>query len=654
MAQVNVTLPDGSKKQVEAGIRVDEFVKTQIGAGLAKAAVIAKLDGAPVDLSRTIDKDVSLEVVTNKNPGALEVIRHDAAHVMASVVQRLFPGTQVTIGPSIEEGFYYDFFREKPFTPEDLASIEKAVNEEIAKDLPFVREEVSAEEAIKLFEGKGEKFKVELVKDIVAKGAQTLTLYRHGDWVDFCLGPHGPTTKKIGVVKLMSVAGAYWRGDPRNPMLQRIYGTAFFDKKELEAYLKRLEEAEKRDHRKLGPALGLFHFHEYAPGSAFWLPYGTAFLHTLTESMRNLVLANGYQEVKTPLLFNKRLWETSGHWGKYKENMFLVVDKESDEKLPLDERCNQSLKPMNCPSHHLIYRMAKRSYRELPIRYYTTDVLHRNEASGTLSGLTRVRQFQQDDSHIYLMEEQVKDEVSSIVELMKRVYGAVNLPFAAKFSTRPETRIGTDEMWDRAEGALKGALESTGMKWELNAGDGAFYGPKIDFDVTDSLGRKWQLCTIQLDYAAPGEDRFDLRYTGSDNSDKHRPVVIHRAIYGSLERFSAILIEHFGGAFPTWLAPVQARLVTVSEKHDAYAKDVGARLKKLGHRVEVDLSNEKLGAKIRNAQLQKIPFTVVVGDKEAADGGVSPRRFGGEDLKFMAFDTFVALLGKEGRVPYEP
>ncbi len=651
MAQVTVTLPDGSKKQVESGIRVDEFVKVNIGAGLAKAAVIARLDGTPVDLSRTIDQDVKLEVVTTKAPEALEVVRHDAAHVMASVVQRLFPGTQVTIGPNIEDGFYYDFFREQPFTPEDLEKIEKATNEEIAKDLPFVRSEISAGEAIKLFEAKGEKFKVEIVHDIVAKGAKTLTMYSHGDWTDFCLGPHGPSTAKIGVVKLLSVAGAYWRGDPKNPMLQRIYGTAFFDQKALDAYLKRIEEAKKRDHRRLGPALGLFAFHEFAPGSAFWMPKGTALLHTLTESMRSMVLANGYQEVKTPLLFNKRLWETSGHWGKYRENMFLVVDSESDPSLPLEERCTQSLKPMNCPSHHLMYRMGKHSYRELPIRYYTTDVLHRNEATGTLSGLTRVRQFQQDDSHIYLMEEQVKEEVAAIVTMMKRVYGAVNLPFGAKFSTRPALRLGDDAMWDRAEGALKGALESTGLEYQLNAGDGAFYGPKIDFDVTDSLGRKWQLCTIQLDYAAPSAERFDLTFTGSDNKD-HRPVVIHRAIYGSLERFTAILVEHFAGAFPAWLAPVQARLVTVSEKFNAYAQETGERLRKLGFRVEVDIGNDKLGAKIREAQIQKIPFTCVVGEKEVADKGVSPRRYAGEDLKFMSLDAFIELLTKEGSVPY--
>lgn len=649
MSQLTITLPDGKTKQIARGTRIHDFIREQIGAGLAKAAVIAKLDGEPVDLSRTLEADARLEVVTTKSPEALEVARHDAAHVMAAVVQRLYPGTQVTIGPTIEDGFYYDFFRKEPFTPADLEAIEKEVNAELAKDLPFVRTEVAVDEAIRLFEGKGETFKVEIVRDIVAKGAKTLTLYSHGDWVDFCLGPHGPSTSKVGVVKLMSVAGAYWRGDHRNPMLQRIYGTAFFDKKALDEHLRRLEEAKKRDHRKLGPALGLFTFHDYAPGAAFWLPHGTALLHTLTEAMRNLVLANGYQEVKTPLLFRKQLWETSGHWGKYRENMFLVVDSETDPTLALEDRCTQSLKPMNCPSHHLLYSMGKHSYRELPLRFYTTDVLHRNEASGTLSGLTRVRQFQQDDAHIYLMEEQVAAEVAAIVGLMKKVYGALALPFEAKFSTRPETRLGDDALWDRAEGALKAALEGTGIPWKLNPGDGAFYGPKIDFDVVDSLGRKWQLCTIQLDYAAP--ERFDLKYVGADNAE-HRPVVIHRAIYGSLERFTAILVEHFAGAFPTWLAPVQVRLLPVSDRHNDYARGVAARLRQLGFRAESDESNGTLGAKIRDAQLAKIPFACVVGDKEVAEGGVSPRRHGGEDLKSMSLDAFVALLRTEAAVPY--
>jgi len=649
---VKVTLPDGSQKDAPRGQTVLEFVKLSIGAGLAKAAYLAKLDGVPVDLSRPLDRDVKLEVVTTKNPEALEVARHDAAHVMASVVQKLYPGTQVTIGPSIEDGFYYDFARPTPFGPDDLEKIERATNEAIKADQPFVREEVTAEAAIALFEGLGEQYKVELVRDIVAKGATTLTLYRHGDWVDFCLGPHGPSTGRIGVVKLLSVAGAYWRGDSRNAMLQRVYGTAFFDKKALDAHLVKLEEVRKRDHRKLGPALGLFAFHEYAPGSPFWLPHGTTLYNVLEDAMRHLINANGYQEVKTPLLFNKRLWEQSGHWGPYKKNMFLVVDSESDESLPLDERCSFSLKPMNCPSHHLIYRMARRSYRDLPLRYYTTDALHRNEASGSLGGLTRVRQFEQDDSHIYLMESQIADEVSRIVELMKIVYGAFGLQFALQFSTRPPLqadRIGDDALWDKAEGALQAALERIGMPWTLNPGDGAFYGPKIDFTVTDSLGRQWQTCTIQLDYAAP--ERFDLTFVGADNAE-HRPVVIHRAIYGSFERFIAILTEHYAGAFPAWLAPVQARVLMVSERFDAWGREVRDRLVAAGWRVELDDSSDKLGAKIRNAELAKIPYALIVGEKEVEAKGVAPRRHGGQDLKTMGLEAFLELLNKEARPPY--
>ncbi|HEX9049693.1 MAG TPA: threonine--tRNA ligase [Anaeromyxobacter sp.] len=649
---VQVTLPDGSRKEAARGTTILDFVRTSIGAGLAKAAYIAKLDGQPVDLSRRLERDAKLEVVTTKSPEALEVARHDAAHVMASVVQKLYPGTQVTIGPAIEDGFYYDFAREAPFTPEDLERIEQATNDAIKQDLPFVREEVSMDAALGLFEGMGERYKVEIVKDIAAKGAKTLTLYKHGDWVDFCLGPHGPSTGRIGVVKLLNVAGAYWRGDSRNPMLQRIYGTAFFDKKALEAHLARLEEVKKRDHRKLGPALGLFAFHEVAPGSAFWLPHGTTLYNVLADAMRRLVKANGYQEVKTPLLFNKKLWEQSGHWGVYRENMFLVFDKEADPSLPLEERLDMSLKPMNCPSHYLIYKMGKRSYRELPIRYFTVDVLHRNELSGSLGGLTRVRQFAQDDSHIFVMESQIADEVNRIVGLMKTVYGAFGLEFSLKFSTRPlkaEERVGDDALWDKAEGALRAALDKIGMPWELNPGDGAFYGPKIDFVVTDSLGRKWQTCTIQLDYAAP--ERFDLTYVGDDNKE-HRPVVIHRAVYGSFERFIAILTEHYAGSFPTWLAPVQARVVTVSDRFDGWAKEVAARLDAEGLRVEVDPSSDKLGAKIRNAQLAKIPFTLVVGEKEVEGKGVSPRRHGGEDLKTMGLDAFVALAKKEAAPPY--
>ncbi|HSN27573.1 MAG TPA: threonine--tRNA ligase [Kofleriaceae bacterium] len=652
-AQVSITLPDGSQKSVPAGTTIADFVRTQIGPGLAKSALYAKYDDAEVDLARPLDHDGKLAVVTPKDPAALELIRHDAAHIVASVVQRLFPGTQVTIGPSTDDGFYYDFFREKPFTPEDLEAIEKAANEEIKKDLPFVRKEVSKEEALALFGKLGEKFKLEIVEDIFNRGAKTLSLYSHGDWVDFCLGPHGPSTGRVGVIKLLSVAGAYWRGDHRNPQLQRIYGTAFFSQKELDAWLHQQEEAKKRDHRRLGKELDLFHFHPAAPGAVFWTAKGTSIFTTLSTAMRRLCLGNGYEEIKTPLMYNKSLWETSGHWGKYRENMFLILDPEADKSLPEDERASFSLKPMNCPSHHLYFQMKRRSYRELPLRLHTQDVLHRNEATGVLSGLTRVRQFQQDDAHIYLMESQITEEVLALSQLIAKVYAAFNLTFTAKFATRPEQKIGDDALWDKAEGALKAALEKTGLAYELKPGDGAFYGPKIDFDVADSLGRKWQLGTIQLDYNAA--QRFDLNYIGADNSE-HRPVVIHRAIYGSFERFIGILIEHFAGNFPVWLAPVQARVIpVVAEKHSAYAKEVADKLRAAGIRVEIDSSHGRIGAMIRDAQLAKIPYALVVGDKEVEARGVSPRKHGtgkDADLGLVPLDQFLATVTSEAEIPY--
>jgi threonyl-tRNA synthetase len=639
--QITVTLPDGSKHQVAKGTAIADFVKQKIGAGLARAAIFAQVNGKDVDLSRPFESDATLRIFTNKSPEALEVVRHDAAHVVASVVQRLFPGTQVTIGPTIEDGFYYDFYRPTPFTPEDLEKIEAEANAEIGKDLPFVRQEVSPEEAEKLFSSKGETFKVEIIHDVVEKGAKTLTLYSHGDWVDFCLGPHGPSTGKIGVIKLLSSSGAYWRGDHRNPMLQRIYGTAFFDKKALEEHLHRIEEAKKRDHRKLGKELDLFHFHPFSPGAAFWSPKGTALYQVLSDYMRKLTLENGYVEVKTPLLYNKGLWEISGHWGKYRENMFLVLDSETGEH-------DFSLKPMNCPSHHLFFGFKKRSYRDLPLRLHTQDVLHRNEPSGTLGGLTRVRQFAQDDAHIYCEEKQIADEVRRFIELLDRVYNAVGLKYSAKFSTRPEVRLGDDALWDRLEAMLKKVLDDLKLPYQLAPGNGAFYGPKFDFDVSDSIGRIWQLGTIQLDYLAA--ERFNLTYVGEDNSE-HRPVVLHRAIYGSFERFIAILVEHFAGAFPVWLAPVQAVMVTVADRHLDHARKVLSVLRGKGFRAELDERGATLNAKIREAQLQKIPFTLVVGDKEVEQNAVSPRRYGGEDLKLMPLSAFIELLTKEAQLP---
>ena len=649
---VTITLPDGASKAVPAGTTIAEFVKTQIGPGLAKAALFAKLDGAEVDLSRTLDHDSKLAIFTSKSPEGLDLIRHDAAHIVASAVQKLFPGTQVTIGPTTEDGFYYDFARDKPFTPEDLEQIEKAANEEIKRDLPFTRTEVTKDEALALFGKLGEKFKLEIIEDIFAKGATTLTLYAHGDWTDFCLGPHGPSTGKVGVIKLLSVAGAYWRGDHRNAQLQRIYGTAFFTQKDLDAWMNQQEEARKRDHRKLGKELDLFAFHPAAPGAVFWTANGTMIFTILQGAMRKLCLSNGYSEIKTPLLFNKSLWEKSGHWGKYRENMFLILDPEADESLPVEDRASFSLKPMNCPSHHLFYEMKRRSYRELPLRLHTQDVLHRNEATGVLSGLTRVRQFQQDDAHIYLMESQITEEVKKLTAMIAKVYGAFGLEFTAKFATRPVNKLGDDALWDKAEGALKAALEETGLPYEHKPGDGAFYGPKVDFDVADSIGRKWQLGTIQLDYLAP--ERFALGYIGSDNAE-HRPVVIHRAIYGSFERFIGILIEHYAGNFPVWLAPEQVRILPVHDRHLPWAEEVRTALLAAGLRVEVDHSRGKLGAQIRDAQLAKIPYALVIGDKEVEGRSVTPRKHGigkEADLGIQPLEAFLALVAPEAAIPF--
>ncbi len=652
LAAVTITLPDGAQKTVAAGTTIADFVREQIGPGLAKAALAAKLDGVEVDLSRTLDRSGQLAIVTAKNPEALDLVRHDAAHIVASVVQKLFPGTQVTIGPTTEDGFYYDFARDKPFTPEDLELIEKAANEEVRADHKFVRKEVTKDEALALFGKLGEKFKLEIIEDIFGKGATTLTLYSHGDWTDFCLGPHGPSTGRVGVIKLLSVAGAYWRGDHRNAQLQRIYGTAFFTQKELDAWTTQQEEARKRDHRKLGKELDLFAFHPAAPGAVFWMAHGTVIFTQLQTAMRRMCLANGYVEVKTPLLYNKSLWEKSGHWGKYRENMFLILDPEAPPDASLDDRASFSLKPMNCPSHHLLFEMKRRSYRELPLRLHSQDVLHRNEPTGVLSGLTRVRQFQQDDAHIYLMESQITDEVKRLTQLIAKVYGAFDLEFTAKFATRPPNKLGDDALWDKAEGALKAALVETGLPYEEKPGDGAFYGPKIDFDVADSIGRKWQLGTIQLDYLAP--ERFNLGYIGPDNVE-HRPVVIHRAIYGSFERFIGILIEHYAGNFPVWLAPEQARILPVAERHHGWAEHVAETMRAQGLRVEIDRSQSKLGAMIRDAQLAKIPYALVVGDKEVEAKGVSPRKHGTgkeADLGLLALEAFVTRIAAEAAIPF--
>jgi threonyl-tRNA synthetase len=629
---MQVHLPDGSIREVPDGSTVLD-VAASIGKRLAKDALGGKVDGKAVDVYAPVPDGAKIEIITPKSEAGLDTIRHSTAHLMAMAVQELFPGTQVTIGPVIENGFFYDFAAAQPFTEDDLRRIEEKMQEIVKSDLPIRREELSRDAAIDTFGKLGEKFKVEIIEAI--PGDEPLSMYRQGEWFDLCRGPHVPSTGRLGAFKLTSVAGAYWRGDNRNPMLQRIYGTAWADQKELDEYLKRTEEAKARDHRKLGKELDLFHFHKFAPGAAFWTPKGTTLYQTLSQFMRDLTIENGYVEIKTPLLYNKGLWEISGHWGKYKENMFLVLDNESGEH-------DFSLKPMNCPSHHLYFGMKKHSYRDLPLRLHSQDVLHRNEASGTLGGLTRVRQFAQDDAHIYCIEDQVPEEVRRFVALLDQVYSTVGLEYTAKFSTRPPQRIGDDALWDRAEGLLLSALKSLGRPFEIKEGEGAFYGPKIDFDVSDSIGRKWQLGTIQLDYNAP--ERFDLTYVGEDNAE-HRPAVLHRAIYGSFERFIAILIEHFAGGFPLWLAPVQVSVLSLSEKFVDYANETAAKLHQAGLRVIVDASDDKLGAKVRLAQLQKIPLMLVVGEKEASSGTVSVRKRTGGDQGSMGIEEFITWAG---------
>ena len=633
--EVRVTLPDGSVREVRRGTTVAELAQT-IGPGLARAALAAKVDGQIVDLARPLESDARVEILTEKTPEAAEVLRHSAAHILATAVRQVRPDAKIGFGPAIEDGFYYDFDVDRPFTPEELEEIERRMQEVVKANDPFERRVVSKEEAREIFAD--DPLKLERLEEL--GDDETISVYRNGPFLDLCRGPHVPTTGRLKHFKLLNAAGAYWRGDSRRQMLQRIYGTAWLGKDELAQYLHRLEEAKKRDHRRLGRELDLFMFHPVSPGAAFWTGKGTTLFHELQEFMLELLLRNGYEEVKTPLLYNKALWETSGHWGKYRENMFLVLDSETGEH-------DFSLKPMNCPSHHLLYAAKRRSYRELPIRYSTQDVLHRNEVSGALSGLTRVRQFQQDDAHIYLAEEQIEAEVRRLVELLDLVYDTFGLPYTAKFATRPEQRIGDDAMWDRAEGALRAALEATGLEYQLKAGDGAFYGPKIDFDVSDSLGRTWQLCTIQLDYAAP--ERFDLTYVGEDNQP-HRPVVIHRAIFGSFERFIAILIEHFAGAFPMWLAPVQVMVIPISGDQAESARELAAVLREQGIRAEADTRNETLNYRVREAEMQKVPYMAVVGGREAEAGTAAVRiRGAGRKQVVLGRAAFAAQLREKIR-----
>jgi len=632
VSSIRLTLPDGSVREVSSGTTGHELA-AQIGPGLARAALAIRVNDQIRDLARPIEEDATVAILTDRDPAALDLLRHSAAHVMATAVRQIFPGAGIGFGPSIEDGFYYDFDVPRPFTPEDLEQIEGVMRDVAAKDYPFVREVVDRDEANRRFAD--DKLKLERIAELGPD--ETITVYTDGPFVDLCRGPHIPGTGRLKHFKLLHGAGAYWRGDEKRQMLQRIYGTAWFKKEDLDAYLHRLEESRKRDHRKVGRELDLFMFHPFAPGAVFWTDRGTTMVNELNRYMRELQ-RDDYREVRTPLMYNKGLWEQSGHWGKYRENMFLVLDAETGEH-------DFSLKPMNCPSHYLMYQSKKHSYRELPLRYSTYDVLHRNEVSGALSGLTRVRQFMMDDCHIFLMEQQIAAEVRRLVDFILAYYRTFGLTATLKFATRPPVRLGTDESWDRAEAGLRTALEATGLPYEPKPGDGAFYGPKIDFEVADSIGRKWQLGTIQLDYEAP--ERFDLKYVGEDNTE-HRPVVIHRAVNGSFERFMAILIEHFAGAFPVWLAPEQVRIIPISEEQHEGAERVTRRLREAGIRAHLEAGHETLNYRIREGEVQKVPYMGIVGQREVDSDAVAVRvRGAGNKQEVMPVAAFVERVTRE-------
>ena len=632
---VSLVLPDGATRSVPLGTLPADVVRS-IGERLLMAAVAVSVDGEIQDLMTPLRKGGAFRVLTERDPEALGVLRHSAAHILATAVRRLRPEAKIGFGPAIDDGFYYDFEVATPFTPDDLTAFEGEMRKVVQEKYPFVRAEVDMTGARARFSD--DPLKLERLGDFTDP-AEIISTYTDGPFVDLCRGPHVPDTSRLKHFKLLSAAGAYWRGDEKRQMLQRIYGTAFFKKDELDAHLFRLEEAKKRDHRRLGRELDLFIFHPFSPGSAFWTERGTTLYNLLVDFVRERQQRD-FAEIKTPLLYNKGLWELSGHWGKYKENMFLVLDAETGEH-------DFSLKPMNCPSHYLMYLSKKHSYRELPKRFVTFDVLHRNEVTGALSGLTRVRQFAQDDCHVFLREDQIAGEVKFLMDFILGYYAAFGLTASLNFATRPDTRLGDDAMWDRAEAALKSALEATGKPYALKEGDGAFYGPKIDFDVTDSIGRAWQLGTIQLDYAAP--ERFNLEYVGDDNAT-HRPVVIHRAVSGSFERFIAILIEHFAGAFPTWLAPEQVRVLPITDEQSPVAAAIVERMLEAGIRAHLDPRSETLKYRVAEGARMKVPYMCVVGRREAeADQVAVNTRGAGEGQKPapVAVDEFIARVRRE-------
>ena len=634
---IKVRLPDGSELDAPRGTSLVEIAE-RIGPRLAKAAYAAAIDGRVVDLSRRLESDAAIRILTERDPETLEVYRHSTAHLMAQAVQRLWPDTKVTIGPVIEDGFFYDFERDEPFTPDDFAAIEAEMDKIVMEDHPIVREEISREDALALFREMGEPYKVEIIEDLPA--GETLTIYRQGEWLDLCRGPHVPSTGRLGTYKLLSTAGAYWRGDERNRMLTRIYGTAFFKRGDLEEHLRRIEEAKRRDHRKLGKELDLFSFHPNAPASPYFHPKGAWIYNRLQRFMRDLY-ADGWphDEIVTPQIYDVELWHISGHYENYKEHMFFTG---------ADER-EMAVKPMNCPASTYVYASQKRSYRDLPIRYADFGRLHRYEKSGVVTGLFRVRTFVQDDAHIFCRPDQIQDEVTSLIRLVQYVMeGVFGFTVGIDLSLRGDKRIGSDAAWDVAEDALRQALVANGLEFREVAGEGAFYGPKIDFQVTDALGRKWQLSTIQCDFNMP--ERFGLHYTTPEGTEE-RPVVIHRAILGSIERFMGILVEHYGGAFPTWLAPEQVRIVPVSDAYNEYAQTVAEHLRRSGLRAHVDERREGVGYKIRDAEMHKIPYMLVVGEKEVGSSKVSVRSHSEGELGQMDLDHFAKRLRDEAEPP---
>lgn len=649
---IKVTLPDGAVREYDDGARPYD-VAVSISNSLAKKALAAKVDGELYDLMRPLEGDVNLALVTAKDPEGLELIRHDAAHILAQAVQELYPGTQVTIGPVIDDGFYYDFAREEPFSTEDFEKIEKKMAQIVDADYPIEREVWDKDQAIETFKSIGEDYKAQIIDDIIPPG-EAITVYKQGDWFDLCRGPHLPSTGKLPkAFKLMKLAGAYWRGDSNNEMLQRMYGTAWTNEKELKAHLNRLEEAEKRDHRKLATQLDLFHLDgEAAAGSVFWHPKGFQVWLQVEAYIRRRLAEEGYDEIKTPQLMDATQWEKSGHWGKFRENMFVVPDfipdGEGEVKVPADAKL-MAIKPMNCPAHVEVFKSGQKSYRDLPLRLAEFGCCHRNEPHGALHGIMRVRQFTQDDAHIFCREDQIISETEAFCALLQSVYDDFGFKeVAVKLSTRPDVRAGTDEIWDRAESDLEEAIKHTGLPYEIMPGEGAFYGPKLEFQLTDAIGRVWQCGTLQLDFVLP--ERLGAEYT-TESGGKARPVMLHRAILGSLERFLGILIEEFSGAFPLWLAPVQVVVATISESTDAYAEQVAEELRAAGLRVEVDLRSEKINYKVREHSVQKVPVIAVVGQREAEERKMALRRFGSKAQQIVTLDEGKAMLVEEALAP---